>query len=640
MAFQLSPGVLVQESDLTNVIPAVASSSAGFAGQFAWGPVGQIMLVSSENELLEEVGKPYLENQVDWFSAANFLGYGNNLQLVRATGAGSLNAASSGTGVRVDNEDDYVANHSSGTGSDSFIAKYPGTIGNSLLVSVADSASFANWAYAGLFDSAPGTSDFASKTGCTNDELHIIVIDQLGAFTGQVGSVLEKFAFVSKQLENRSADGASNYYKTVINDRSKYVWWGSHLTLGTQDVTTSVTGVGTVATLTTSTTVTGTGTAFTTAVVPGDLIKTDGGVVLGTVDSITSDTELELEENATAEHDGAYEIQHTEPQAIVSNWGSSAQNIAFASLPVASSLQLSGGVVAGATDANITAAYDLFANKELVDVALLITGGHSATVAKHVIENIAVARLDCIAFCSPSVTSVLNNPASALDDVLVDRNSNLNVSSSYAVMDSGWKVQYNRYADTYINMPLNPDVAGLCARTDQTNDAWWSPAGLNRGQIKNVVKLLWSPNQAERDELYKAGINPVISLPGQGTVLYGDKTLLSKPSAFDRINVRRLFIVLEKAIATAAKYQLFEFNDTFTRSQFRSMVEPFLRDVRGRRGIYDFRVVCDETNNTGEVIDRNEFVADIYIKPARSINFIQLNFIATRTSVSFEEVGA
>ena len=215
-----------------------------------------------------------------------------------------------------------------------------------------------------------------------------------------------------------------------------------------------------------------------------------------------------------------------------------------------------------------------------------------------------------------------------------------NITSSYGVLDSGWKYQYDSYNDVYRWVPLNGDIAGLCARTDYTNDPWWSPGGLNRGQIKNVVKLSFNPSKAERDELYKNGINPVCSFPGQGTVLFGDKTLLAKPSAFDRINVRRLFIVLEKAIAIAAKYQLFEFNDSFTRAQFRSMVEPFLRDVQGRRGIIDFRVKCDDTNNTGEVIDRNEFIADIYIKPARSINFITLNFVAVRTGVSFDEVGA
>ena len=252
--------------------------------------------------------------------------------------------------------------------------------------------------------------------------------------------------------------------------------------------------------------------------------------------------------------------------------------------------------------------------------------------------QVAQSRMDCVGFVSPLLASVLNNSGDEADDIITDRQSTLNVNTSYGVMDSGWKYQYDKYNDLYRWIPLNADIAGLCARTDTIADPWFSPGGLNRGQIKNVVKLAYSPNKTDRDELYKNGINPVVSFPGEGTVLFGDKTLLDKPSAFDRINVRRLFIVLEKAIATAGKYQLFEFNDAFTRAQFRNLVEPFLRDVRGRRGIYDFRVVCDETNNTGEVIDRNEFVADIFIKPSRSINFMQLNFIATRTGVSFEEV--
>jgi hypothetical protein len=301
---------------------------------------------------------------------------------------------------------------------------------------------------------------------------------------------------------------------------------------------------------------------------------------------------------------------------------------------------LDDGALDSASNADIQAGYEKFANKEIVDISLVLTGGHSATVVTYAIDNVALARLDCVVFFSPPLAAVYNNAGNEAADVVAYRQEDINRNTSYAVMDSGWKRQYDRYDDQYINVPLNADTAGLCARTDQTNDAWWSPAGFNRGQLKNVVKLVWSPNQTERDTLYKNGVNPVATFPGEGTLLYGDKTLLAKPSAFDRINVRRLFIVLEKAIATAAKYQLFEFNDVFSRAQFRSMVEPFLRDVRGRRGIYDFRVVCDETNNTGEVIDRNEFVADIYIKPARSINFIYLNFVAVRTSVSFTEVGA
>ena len=207
-------------------------------------------------------------------------------------------------------------------------------------------------------------------------------------------------------------------------------------------------------------------------------------------------------------------------------------------------------------------------------------------------------------------------------------------------MDSGWKYMYDKYNDRYIYAPLNGDVAGCCVITDLNDDPWFSPAGLNRGIIKNAIKLAWSPRKADRDTLYQRGVNPVINTPGTGIVLFGDKTMLAKPSAFNRINVRRLFIVLEKAIATAAKFQLFEFNDAFTRAQFVALVEPFLRDVQGRRGIYDFRVVCDESNNTPQVIDSNEFRADIYIKPAKSINFITLTFIATRTGISFEELGA
>lgn len=286
----------------------------------------------------------------------------------------------------------------------------------------------------------------------------------------------------------------------------------------------------------------------------------------------------------------------------------------------------------------LTSAWDDFKNADEVDVSLLITGNVTATVQQYVIDNIAEFRKDAIAFVSPPSSAVVNKTGSEVTNITTWRNTTLNRSSSYVVADTGWKYQFDKYNNTYRWVPLNGDIAGLCVRTDFERDPWFSPAGFNRGSIKNVVKLAWNPNKSNRDDLYKIGINPVVAFPGEGTILYGDKTLLSKPSAFDRINVRRLFIVLEKAIARAAKYSLFEFNDEFTRAQFVSLVEPYLRDVQGRRGIYDFRVVCDTTNNTPEVIDRNEFVGDIYIKPARSINFIQLNFIAVRTGVAFEEI--
>jgi hypothetical protein len=560
MAFQLSPGVLVAEKDLTNVIPAVSTSAGAFVGTFNWGPVEEIFTVGSENELRKYFGLPL--NTTDWFTAANFLAYGNNLQLVRAVGSAAENATSEGSGVYIPNQDAYEATYANGgTPNGDVAAKYPGLYGNSLEVQYADATSFAGWEYASFFDGAPGTSAQATAAGCSNDELHIVVIDTLGLFSGAVDTVVERFAFASKQVGNKLADGTNNYYKEVLNQQSQYVWWMNHPSGRNWGATSA--------------------TAF------------DG-----------------------TEQDG----QTAGQDALV--------------------LDLRGGNVATPTTGDLQDAYSLFANKEIVDISLVLTGGHAAAVVNHVIDNVALARLDCVVFLSPPLAAVYNNAGSEAADVVDYRQTDINRNTSYAVMDSGWKRQYDRYNDQYINVPLNADTAGLCARTDQTNDAWWSPAGFNRGQLKNVVKLVWSPNQTERDTLYKNGVNPVATFPGEGTLLYGDKTLLAKPSAFDRINVRRLFIVLEKAIATAAKYQLFEFNDVFSRAQFRSMVEPFLRDVRGRRGIFDFRVVCDETNNTGEVIDRNEFVADIYIKPARSINFIYLNFVAVRTSVSFTEVGA
>lgn len=333
-------------------------------------------------------------------------------------------------------------------------------------------------------------------------------------------------------------------------------------------------------------------------------------------------------------------------------WGLSSETIlanpiatkTFTKLAAVKDITLSGGIDDFASsDASIENAYSLLTNAETYDISLVVTGNVKASVAQHIIDNLVEVRKDCIAFISPhdDQEPIIGSGSIPLNKVLTFRNTTLNRSSSYAVLDSGFKYQYDRYNDKYRWVPLNGDIAGLCARTDNIADPWWSPGGFNRGQIKNVIKLAFNPGQTERDKLYPAGVNPVVSFPGQGVVLFGDKTLLAKPSAFDRINVRRLFIVLQKAIAIAAKYsQLFEFNDEFSRAQFKNMVEPFLRDVQGRRGLYDFRVICDETNNTGEVIDRNEFVASILLKPARSVNFVALNFAAVRSSVAFEEIGA
>jgi phage tail sheath protein FI len=558
MAFQLSPGVLVTERDLTSVVPAVATTAGGFVGHFPWGPVDQVITIDSENTLVQRFGVPNETHASSFFTAANFLSYGNNLQVIRVmdkSTARNAIANVSANAVLITNEDNYNATTFSGIGE--FAAKYPGLLGNSLKVSIADGNVFSSWEYANIFDSAPGTSTFVSNKGGSDDELHIAVIDEDGLFTGTAGSVLETFAFASKAFDAKKSDGTSAFYKEVINTQSAYVWWTDH-----------------------TANVTGTGLA----------------------------------------------------------WGSTANASSFANLTSNVTVSLSNAGTGFPSDGNIISGLATFANDEAFDISLLPLGAASSTVVTYAINNIAEVRKDCIVFASPELSDVVNNAGDEATDVVAFRNSL--PSSSYAVLDSGWKYQYDRYNDVYRYIPLNGDTAGLAVRTDFVADPWFSPAGFNRGQVKNVVKLAYSPSKTDRDTLYKAGINPVVTFPGNGTVLYGDKTLLAKPSAFDRINVRRLFIVLEKAIATAAKFQLFEFNDPFTRAQFRNLVEPFLRDVQGRRGITDFKVVCDESNNTAQVIDTNNFVADIFIKPARAINFIQLNFIATRSGISFEEVGA
>jgi phage tail sheath protein FI len=420
------------------------------------------------------------------------------------------------------------------------------------------------WEYFYLFDAAPGTTQYASDNGGSNDELHIVVIDEDGGITGVAGSVLEKYEGLSQGSDAKNAQGGTNYYVDVLYNSSNYIYWMDH------ETTLSGAGASVV-----SNTFDNTGTASKTVF--------STSLSGGTDDNVPTDGELEL-------------------------------------------------------------AYDKFADTESVDVNFII-GGPSQTNADAtgdtkatMLIDLAEARKDCIAFVSPARADVVNvtDPIAQTENVVAFADGL--PSSSYAVIDSGYKYQYDKYNDVYRYVPLNGDIAGLCARTDLVADPWYSPGGFNRGQIRGAIKLAYNPNQGQRDILYRKRVNPVTSFPGQGVVLFGDKTALSKPSAFDRINVRRLFITLEKAVSTASKFQLFEFNDEFTRAQFRNLVEPFLRDVQGRRGITDFLVVADETNNTAEVIDRNEFVADIFIKPARSINFIKLNFVATRTGVAFSEV--
>jgi len=564
MAFQISPGVNVSEVDLTTVVPSILTTAGAFAGTFSWGPAKKIIQVDNEIALSQTFGKPDSNSAISFFTAASFLAYGNNLSVVRAVNGNANNATSNSSfqsvspSFQVPNEEVFEYYYLSNNNSNqygSYIARYPGSIGNSLTIEVcANTSLFTSWAYKSYFTSAPGTSDFASAVGGSNDEMHVVVVDTKGLFSGSQGTVLETYPFVSK-ASDASVNGSSNYYKQVIFNNSNYV----------------------------------------------------------------------------------YAIDPPSYSTTVATWGTPAANTTYANLTTNQTLTLVNGSYVTPTNGDFQTAYDYFANKELTNISLVITGNANTVVQQYVIDNVVTSRKDCVAFISPPLAAI-DTSGSATVTGIQSWLTSLARSTSYAVADSGWKYQYDKYNNTYRYVPLNGDIAGLCVNTDTIRDPWFSPAGLNRGQIKNAIKLAWNPNKTQRDTLYAAGVNPVVSFPGQGIVLYGDKTLQSKPSAFDRINVRRLFIVLEKTISTAAQYSLFEFNDEFTRAQFVALVTPFLRDVQGRRGIYDFKVVCDTTNNTPQVIDSNQFVGDIYIKPARSINFIQLNFVAVGTGVDFAEV--
>ena len=696
MAILVSPGVNVSEIDLTTVVPGVSTSVGAFAGIFRWGPIGERILVDNENTLLARFGKPTTLNPETFLTAASYLSYASALYVVRAANTttgdsnSALNAIANTASANVancvvKNQTDYDARVSFESGA-LYAAKYPGDLGNSLRISVCDSANaftsafdlvgpqtgnnitgafsltigsntatlsfdsddqdtaantYANtiasgfsvgdaikvgnasigtqyltisaigtpsvssnlatftvsfldkytlatdyvanttvngnstvvavtryWEHHGLVSGAPTTSEYVAASGNSSavDTLHVVVTDQDGLFTGVPGQILEVYQGLSRASDAKNADGSTNYYKNVINNRSNYIWWANDRS----------------------------------------------GAVSNTATNVASSSNVK-------------------PTRLDFAGGQDGYSESTATLGV------------------LASAYDLYKSAEAVNIGLIISGkpaGGSTTIngqtvtkfqlANYIIDNIASVRKDCIVFASPDDAIVTSNPGSEAQSIVNWRGAV--TDTTYAVLDSGYKYMYDRYNDVYRYVPMNGDIAGLCARTDQTNDSWWSPAGLTRGQIKNIVKLRFNPNQAERDLLYTNAINPVVSFTGQGTFLYGDRTATSKPSAFDRINVRRLFIVLEKAISQVAKTTLFEFNDDFTRTQFTNIVNPYLREVQGRRGITDFLVVCDATNNTPEVIDRNEFRGDIYVKPNRSINFIQLNFVAVRTGVEFSTV--
>ena len=663
MPFQLSPGVLVKEVDLTNVVPSVATSIGAVAGAFQKGPVGEITAISAEQELLKVFGKPNGSNFETWFTAANFLQYGNALRVVRAESA-ILNAMSGGSGLLIKDTTDYLNNYSAGQGSSGeWGARTAGTHGNSLGVSICSNATAYEQNFAGnagTLGVTTGTPAIGATTvgidnggGSAGDGGAAFNVGDIVHFQEADGQEYEVTAISTdnltiKQLDNPNGGGLKTALAAATNVRRR---WRFH------DLFDAAPG--------TSTYATGKG-------LIGDEIHVVVFDRTGDISGFRADTNGERTNSVletfpfvsqaasakTAQGGTNYYPDVIYGQSEFIYWLDHDSSLSNAGTdPVAGTTFAStagkGGIkddnLAGGTDdyavtvGELKLAYDNFADAETVDVNLIMAGTAPAsadgtTHATNLID-IAEARKDVVAFISPRRADVVNVSSSITQAANVKAFFDGLASSSYAVFDSGYKYMYDKFNDVYRFVPLNGDIAGLCANVDTVADPFFSPGGFNRGQIRGAVKLAFNPTKAQRDTLYPARINPVVTFPGQGTVLFGDKTALSKPSAFDRINVRRLFILLEKAIATAAKFQLFEFNDEFTQAQFRNLVEPFLRDIQGRRGITDFSVVCDGTNNTGEVIDRNEFVADIFIKPARSINFIQLNFIAVRTGVAFSEIG-
>lgn len=611
MAFSVSPSVIVREVDASAVIPAIATPPAAIAGVFRWGPVNEAILVTSEDNLVARFGKPTDDNYETFFTAADFLSYSNALYVVRAH--------------------DFDAVSSTAT-STNFTAKYPGELGNSLEVSYVTPGDYEQEiAVAGdIF----GTITFNSNTitfsttgpfadliavSFTNNDVLRIGNDTIGYQDLFVSSVANTITAGSNSSIDVSFTNKYTLTETDLSSLKIERKWRYASLFGSAPSSNNL--------------------HIVVKDEDGDITGT-AGTILETYSNVSTTVGAKLSDGTANYYPTVLENR--------SAWVEATATIISASVAATGYQSLTGGVDSTNESTiglgSLALAYDLFADPKELDIAFILQGKGATTMANslpttanlanYIISNIVDNRRDCVAFLSPPKEAVVDlaSPNSKMNAAIEYRN--LIQSSSYWFMDSGYKYRYDKYNDLYRWIPLNGDMAGLASRTE----SWESPAGYRRGVIKNVVKLAFNPNKAQRDLLYGSDINPVISITGQGILLFGDKTGQGFASAFDRINVRRLFITVEKAIATAAEQFLFEFNDEFTRTQFKNLVEPFLRDIQGRRGIIDFRVISDETVNTPLVIDQNMFRANIFIKPARSINVIELTFVATRTGVEFDEI--
>ena len=638
MAFQVSPGVLVQEKDLTRIIPAVSTSIGAVAFQATQGPLDEVVSISSEQELVSKFGKPNSSTFEGFFTAANFLAYSNSLRVVRVQNSSVSNATESGSAFVVKNTTDYQDNYADGSASVGlWAARTAGAWGNNLRIDTCPSATvYEETSKTTVNDSSTSVGDtvvtVTSGTGINAGD----IVNFGDTYEYRVVSISTNDLTIVRKEEPQyfGASDSSGLHATITDGANVRRRW-RHYDLfdkapGTSPYATALSGVNDelhIVVVDEDGGITGT---------KGDVLETFGAVSKAS-DAKTPQGSVNYYPDVI--YNSSSYIYWMDHNASGSNWGTAAAGTTYTDVTTVSAVSLqSGADGSAATVGQKLTAYQKFQDAETVDVGLIMAADGDATHIDNLI-TVAENRKDAVVFASPERSDVVGvADANSQKDNVVGFFNGIR-SSSYVVFDSGYKYQYDRYSDVYRYVPLNGDIAGLAARTDLVADSWYSPAGFNRGIVRGAVKLAFNPTKTQRDELYRARVNPVATFPGQGTVLFGDKTGLTAPSAFDRINVRRLFIVLEKAISTASKFQLFEFNDEFTRANFRNIVEPFLREVQGRRGITDFLVVCDETNNTGDVIDRNEFKAEIFVKPTRSINFITLSFVATRTGVSFDEVA-
>jgi len=641
MASQTSPGIIVQERDFTNSrLQETITNVGAIAGPFTQGEVGVSKLITTEKELVETFGKPTADNYEYWFTASEFLNYGGNLQVARigSNAAGYLTNANSGgvASVSIENESDYETNFEGASQTYKFASKTPGSWGNALQVVSIDAGADQ------ILTLASGVA-FSKGDSITDGTAVGKVYEDNTADTTKVAVVLDagsaKFA-KNGTVSGENVDSVTTWYDQQYAVPGLIKWNAIAPRPNTSPYVADRGG--------------------SKDEVHFVVIDKTGGIT-GTSNSILEKILYvsKAPDAKTTEGEGnffknvikgrskyvyvtAYEdapVYEASGAVDIADGSSSADEF---KLYGPKSYTLSGGTdYQNYNVGNETQTYlDVFTDTETLVIDYILSGPTTLAKANSLI-NLANTRKDCIAFVSPQRSDVIGSDASsaaAQAENVVDFFESISDSSSYAVFDNNYKYIYDRFNDTYRWIPCNADMAGLCVNTTEVAEPWYSPAGFNRGNLRNAIKIAFNPNQEQRDDLYAKRVNPIVSFPGQGIVLFGDKTALRSPSAFDRINVRRLFLILERTIKDFSKSVLFELNDVTTRTNFTTQVNNYMRDIQARRGMTDFLVVADESNNTADVIDRNEFVADIYIKPARSINFITLTFVATRTGVSFDEV--